>query len=255
MTESIEQRIAAVQHWYHQIEMPNGMTTPGVNNSKLTLSIYDALGFPQDLTGKRVLDIGCADGYFSFVAERRGASEVIAIDYRLPTASGFSVAAGILGSRVRHVVANVYDLKVQTLGQFDFVIFCGLLYHLRNPLLAIDGVRALAKRDALVLVETHTIDASFREKLLAAGLPEANLDAIVGLPMWDFYQRNTLNADFSNKWAPTLAGLHHLCSEAQLQPIAIQGFGSRGAMMCRAIVDDELEHHRLVDSSDGVALP
>ena len=255
MTDPIQQRIDAVRHWYHQIEMPNGATTPGVNNSRLTLEIYDELGFPKDLTGQRVLDIGCADGYFSFVAENRGAEEVIAIDYRLPTASGFSVAASILGSQVRHVVANVYDLTPDSLGHFDFIIFSGLLYHLRNPLLAIDGVRALAKRDALVLVETHTIDASLRAKLFEAGLPEQGLDAIVGLPMWDFYHRDALNGDFSNKWAPTLAGLHHLCAEAQLQPIATKGFGSRGAMMCRAIVDAELEHHRVVDSSDGIALP
>lgn len=255
MTDTIQQRIDAVQHWYHQIEMPNGATTPGINRSKATLEIYDALGFPADLTGKRVLDIGCADGYFSFVAERRGAAEIVAIDYRLPTASGFSVAADLLGSKVRHVVANVYDLVPETLGQFDFIIFAGLLYHLRNPMLAVDRVRALARDDALVLVETHTIDATFRAKLAEAGLPQDRLDEIVGLPMWDFYHRDALNGDFSNKWAPTLAGLHHLCMEAQLRPIATQGFGSRGAILCRAVVDPELEFHRVVDASDGVDRP
>ncbi|MBY0572402.1 MAG: class I SAM-dependent methyltransferase, partial [Undibacterium sp.] len=98
-SKEITKKIAGVPHWYHQIRFPDGSVTPGVNNSAGALAIYDELGLPKDLSGKRVLDIGCADGYISFLAESRGAEEVIAIDYRLPTASGFSVAAEILGSK------------------------------------------------------------------------------------------------------------------------------------------------------------
>jgi tRNA (mo5U34)-methyltransferase len=252
MTQSIIDRVNGVPHWYHQIEFPDGTITPGINLTKATLEQYEKMGLPARFDGQRVLDIGCADGFYSFTAEARGAAEVVAVDYRLPTASGFSVAADILGSKVRHVVANVYDLDPAVLGTFDFVFFVGVLYHLRNPLLALDGVRLMARTGAQVLVETHVVDWDFRTKLLAAGLPPENADSIVGLPMWDFFKRDSLNGDFTNKWAPTLAGLHHICEEAQLQPKAIEGFGSRGAVLCEAISDDVLEHHRQFDRATGI---
>jgi tRNA (mo5U34)-methyltransferase len=255
MTLSIAERVQGVPHWYHQIELPDGTVTPGINLSKATLAQYEEMGLPARFDGLRVLDIGCADGFYSFLAETRGAAEVIAVDYRLPTASGFSVAADILGSKVRHVVANVYDLDPALLGTFDFVFFIGVLYHLRNPLLALDRVRAMARTGGQVLVETHVIDWPFRTKLIEAGLPPENADVIVGLPMWDFYKGDSLNGDFSNKWAPTLAGLHHICGEAELQPKVIKGFGSRGATLCDVISDQQLQYHRQFDSATGIAVP
>ena len=99
---NITQRVAAVPHWYHRIRLHDGSVTPGLSDSQACLDIYDALGLPQTMNGLRVLDVGCSDGFFSFVAEARGASEVVGIDYRLPTANGFAVASAILGSQVRY---------------------------------------------------------------------------------------------------------------------------------------------------------
>lgn len=249
---SISKMIASVPHWYHQITMPDGSVTPGINNSADTFSIYEKLGFPENLTGKRVLDIGCADGYLSFLAEKRGASEVVAVDYRLPTASGFAVAAEILNSKVKHVVANVYDLSPKKYGTFDFVIFVGVLYHLRNPLLALDRVRSMSKPNTRVLIESHVADAELTSKMSGLGLSNEQTRSLVSLPIWNFYYSDSLNNDASNKWAPTLAGLYHICNEAQLQPIKHIGFGSRGAAMCLAIEDGSLEHSRMLDAATGV---
>ena len=251
-SEEIAKKVASVTHWYHQIKLPDGSVTPGINQSAETFAVYEKLGFPEDLTGKRVLDIGCADGYLSFLAEAKGAAEVVAVDYRLPTASGFAVASDILDSKVKHVVDNVYDLSPDKYGLFDVVIFVGVLYHLRNPLLGLDKVRSMAKRNALVLVESHVADAEITQHLSKQGLNSEQIRSVTTLPIWSFYYADTLNKDASNKWAPTLSGLYNICKEAQLTPITHEGFGSRGAVLCKAIDDPALEHSRIMDSSIGI---
>ncbi len=251
-TAHIQQQIQSVQHWYHQITMPDGSVTPGINASAETLRIYDRLGFPADFSGKRVLDVGCADGYFSFVAEKRGADEVIAIDYRLPTASGFSVVASILGSKVKHVVDNVYNLTPEKYGKFDVVIFVGVLYHLRNPLLALDRVREMANEGGTVIVESHIANPELIQAMHKLGVSVEIAQKVVGLPIWNFYYADSLNNDASNKWAPTLGGLINVCKEAQLEPLAHSEFGSRGAVVCRAQRHDLLESSRQMDISVGI---
>lgn len=216
------------------------------------MAIYEKLGFPTDLRGKRVLDVGCADGYYSFICEKRGAEEVIAIDYRQPTASGFSVAASILESNVKHVIDNVYDISPEKYGTFDFIIFVGVLYHLRNPLFALDNLRKMAKPDATVLIESHIADDEIRETLRSEDLTETQIDALSKISLWKFYYANTLNNDASNKWAPNLKGLGEVCREAQLEIVSQEKFGSRGAVLCKAINNIALEHSRKMDSATGL---
>lgn len=85
--------------------------------------------------------------------ERRGA-EVVAIDYALPNITGFNVAAKIFGSKVPYIVENVYDLNLETYGAFDIVLFLGVIYHLRNPLLALDKIHSVVKPGGLLFVES-----------------------------------------------------------------------------------------------------
>src|SRR6201996_4023048 len=129
--------IAAHPHWYHQIEVAPGVVTPGVNDSQM---ILDTLRLPDDLSGLRVLDIGARDGFFSFECERRGAAEVVAIDYLPPEETGFPIAKKLVGSDVELRQANVYDLTPEEFGTFDLVLFLGVLYHLRDPMLALDRI-------------------------------------------------------------------------------------------------------------------
>src|SRR5690606_4371760 len=97
--EQLRERIASVSPWYHQIELAPGIVTPGVNDSAYTLARLD---FPDDLSGKRAIDIGARDGFFSFELERRGA-EVLAVDMMPREQTGFAVAADVLGSKVEYV--------------------------------------------------------------------------------------------------------------------------------------------------------
>ena len=152
--KQIRERIASVAHWYHQIEIRPGITTPGINNSAHTLRQLD-LAARYD--GLRVLDIGARDGYFSFELERRGA-EVVAVDYMDPAETGFPVARELLGSSVDFHVGNIYDLTPERHGTFDLVLFLGLLYHLRDPLLALDRIWDVCNPDAVLMLETQLLD-------------------------------------------------------------------------------------------------
>ncbi|HVV43844.1 MAG TPA: DUF1698 domain-containing protein, partial [Bryobacteraceae bacterium] len=117
---------------YHTIELPDGTVLPGlqsVEHLRWRLSLFP---LPEDLRGKRVLDIGAWDGWFSFECERRGA-EVIAVD--CVALNTFIEAKELLGSRVEYLTLDVDELSADRLGTFDIVLFFGVLYHLRHPLL------------------------------------------------------------------------------------------------------------------------
>ena len=138
--------------WYHDWEIFKGVRTPGRRSVSLVCA---KARIPRDLSGKRVLDIGAWHGCFSFECERRGASEVVAYSLENPDATGFRRLKALLGSRVNYVQGSVYGLSPQEIGEFDLILFFGVLYHLRYPLLGIDRIRTVSRGD--VLIETHTV--------------------------------------------------------------------------------------------------
>ena len=129
--DEIKRQVDAFPYWYHKIELPGGVTTPGF--APLNADIYRV---PADLTGKRVLDVGAWDGFWTFEALKRGAREVVAID-------DFSDYLGSLDQSDRKAWENfdlcrealgydetvcqrrefsVYDVSEEELGQFDGVM-------------------------------------------------------------------------------------------------------------------------------------
>ena len=189
----LQARVNALR-WYHTIELAPGVTTRGVDNTPERLARID---MPADLTGQSVLDIGAWDGFFSFEAERRGAARVVACDYYAwhgtgwgtgQGKAGFELARDALGSRVEDVSVDVMDLSPATVGgPFDVVFFLGVLYHLPNPLLALEKVASVTKR--LLIVET-VVD-------------------LVGVrrPAAAFYPSRELNDDPTNWWGPNPAAV------------------------------------------------
>ncbi len=183
---TVRRLIAEHGRWWHQIELAPGIVTPGDDSNRMKLPILDGLGLPQDMTGLRVLDIGCSDGYFSFVMEERGAS-VVAFDFVPETHTGFATARKILGSNVEYRLDNVYNVTPETYGAFDVVLFLGVLYHLRKPLAALDAIRSVTKPGGKLFVGTMMIDKYFQ-------LPDGSvttLDAVNPLlrtvPLWQAY--------------------------------------------------------------------
>jgi len=235
--EEIQRRMLEYEHWYHRIELAPGIVTPGVMDSQDALAVLDALGLPPCLEGLRALDVGCQDGAFTFALEQRGA-RVVAIDYVEPGASGFVLARSILGSQAEYRTLNVYDVSPESLGRFDIVLFLGVLYHLRNPLLAFDRIHSVCEVGALLFVETQLSTSQTVQALQE--------------PLFQLYPHDTLYGDATNKWAPNISGLQAIVEESQFRVERSLQRGDRGWCQGRAIENDRLEFHRRLDSSTGL---
>jgi tRNA (mo5U34)-methyltransferase len=185
-SKDLRERVAAIR-WYHTIDLGDGVTTKGVDDSPQRLARAQ---LPASLEGLSVLDIGAWDGFFSFECERRGALRVVAADYYSwhgsgwGTKAGFTLAREVLGSRVEDVDIDVMDLSPERVGSFDLVLFLGVLYHLRHPFLALERVASVA-RDRLIL-ETVVDMVGFSRPAMA------------------FYSDRELNNDPTNWWGPNV---------------------------------------------------
>jgi len=112
--------------WWHSFELPDGTLIPGVCDLPGLKKRIEQFPIPQDLRGKRVLDIGAWDGWYSFEMERRGA-EVLAIDnWDNPR---FHQMRSVLSSRVEYRQIDMYELTPERVGRFDIVLFMGVIYH------------------------------------------------------------------------------------------------------------------------------
>lgn len=146
----LQAKINAYSGWRHKMELAPGVFTPGEHDPAAKLA---KLRLPADLTGKRVLDIGASDGFFSFECERRGA-QVTAMDVRAP--HGFGIAKAALGSQVRYVQGSLYD---EDLGQFDLVLCLNVLYHVKEVYLAVERLRQYCAGEIILL--TTAMDGAF----------------------------------------------------------------------------------------------
>ncbi len=155
----------AEYRWYHSIELPGGIVTPGMFDTRESAK---KIGMPASLEGKRCLDIGTSDGFWAFEMERRGAREVVAIDLgqdtradvtvgdvaRVPEGASrqsqtFALAHDLLGSKVEWHDLSAYDVSPKLLGDFDFVFIGSLLFHLRDPIQALIAARSVTKGQLL----------------------------------------------------------------------------------------------------------
>jgi tRNA (mo5U34)-methyltransferase len=138
-----------------------------------------------------VLDIGAWNGCLSLECERRGAGEVLAIGPENPDVSGFKLLCELAGStRTRYEYGTVYDLDPDKIGRFDIVLFCGVLYHLRYPMLGIDNLRRVCRGE--LFIETLICDRTLNRELKGASR----------LPIWRFYRHDELEGDHSNWFGP-----------------------------------------------------
>jgi tRNA (mo5U34)-methyltransferase len=199
------------------------VVTPGANDMEW---LFNHVGLPAHLTGRNVLDIGTANGAGAFVAERRGAARVVAVDIFPAEFYGFNAVSDLIGSRAQYVRTSVYELESVLEEQFDIVLFLGVLYHLRHPLLALDQVRAVTR--GTLLLETAVSDHE---------LGELASDA-----MARFYRRDELGGDPSNWFAPTSRALVDWCTSCGFNTELIdawpQGAPERAAVRCRPTAGD-----------------
>jgi tRNA (mo5U34)-methyltransferase len=149
--EQIEREVTALGPWFHNLDLGGVQTArehflgdfPGAKWRRFQHAL------PKDLSGKTVLDIGCNAGFYSIEMKRRGSRRVVGIDSDPRYLAQARFAAHVTGHDIEFHEMSVYD--VARLGeQFDVVLFMGVLYHLRHPLLALDLIRAHVAKDFLV---------------------------------------------------------------------------------------------------------
>jgi tRNA (mo5U34)-methyltransferase len=210
--EELRSAVGRIQ-WFHTIDLGQGIVTPGRQNSQKKLA---RLGMPADLTGKTVLDIGAWDGFFSFEAERRGAARVLATDVppwggrERGTKAGFGLARQVLGSKVEDRAIDVMDISREELGEFDLVLFLGVLYHLRHPLLALERVYEVSGEH--LILETHVHMIGGRRPLMV------------------FYPTDELARDRNNWWGPNVAAVHSMLRDvgfSRVELVCLRSFPER----------------------------
>src|SRR5215212_11903296 len=149
--DEIQQRVRALGKWFHNMNLRGVWTAPDH-----FLGDYPHIKFrnfehaiPSDLRGMTVLDIGCNAGFYSLEMKRRGAERVVAIDFDEQYLAQARFAAEVNEMEIEFRKMSVYE--VAELGEkFDVVIFMGVLYHLRHPLLALDLIHEHAARDLFI---------------------------------------------------------------------------------------------------------
>lgn len=226
--------VEAVSHWHHIMQFPHGIVSPGAYDPR---ELFSFLELP-DLSGKRVLDVGTRDGYFAFECERLGA-EVLAIDYADMELTGFGAARRIYGSKVQYLQANIYDLGPEQLGTFDIVLFLGVLYHLRHPLLALDRLRGLCRE--LLIMESLACDARvFTGFETGQSLAEL-APRLVDVPLAQFLPVGRFHSDSTNKWVPNAACLRALLEDALFAPGPSRSWGDRVLIHARPVDDPRVQ--------------
>jgi len=183
--------------WYHSFELPDGTRIEGYNQIDTLRKRYARFPIPADLTGKRVLDIGAWDGWFSFEAERHGAA-VTAID--CVEVANFLEIQKKLASRVSYRILDFYELPEAGLGVFDFVFCLGILYHLKHPLLTLEIVCGLTTDTAIV--ESFVTDANTWR------------DHRDEVPTMEFYETDELGNQLDNWIGPSVSCLMAMCRAA-----------------------------------------
>ncbi len=256
MVDTNEAIHAALNHpcWFHSIELSPGIVTPGRKTAQNLEEEWRALRLP-DLRGKAVLDIGAYDGYFSFAAERAGAARVTALDHyvwsvdmaeymkewnathlsgrflpaphksrhwkpeELPGRGPFDSARLALGSHVTPIVGDFMTMDLVPLGQFDVVLFLGVLYHMENPLEAMRRLAAVTAPHGLAVIETLAVDIPGLENRACC----------------EFFPGSELNNDESNWWAPNAKAIEGLCMASGFKTVTILRDKPKRTLKSRAV--------------------
>jgi tRNA (mo5U34)-methyltransferase len=165
---------------------------------------------PVDLRGKTVLDIGCNGGFYSIEMKKRGASRVVAIDSDSRYLKQAEFAAEVLDVEIEFRQMDVYDVA-DLQQEFDLVLFMGVLYHLRHPLLALDLLYKYVVRDKLVFQSLRRGSSHVASLDENYSFNETAIFQSDGYPLMYFVE-NCYADDPTNWWIPNRA-----CVEAMLR--------------------------------------
>ena len=209
----LQDRIDSLGPWFHNINLRGVWTAPDH-----FLGDYPGAKFrrfaphlPDDLSGKSVLDIGCNAGFYSIEMKRRGAARVVGIDSDERYLAQARLASETLGfDDIEFTQLDVYDVGALA-EKFDLVIFMGVLYHLRHPLLALDLIREHVASDMLLFQSMQRGSKHVLPLEKDYPFKESDIFFESGFPKLHFVERE-YSKDWTNWWVPNRA-----CTEAMLR--------------------------------------
>lgn len=208
----IRSQVLRLGPWFHNIDLAGVQTAPdhflGDYPNVKWRRFADAI--PPDLSGRSVLDIGCNGGFYALEMKRRGADRVLGIDFDDGYLAQARFAAEVCGLDIEFRRLSVYD--VGGLGErFDIVLFMGVLYHLRHPLLALDLIREHVVGEMMVFQSmqrgSNEVDAVPED----VDFWQTDLFDLAGYPKMHFIEHRYAQ-DPTNWWVPNRA-----CTEAMLR--------------------------------------
>lgn len=211
-SEAIRSRVEALAPWFHNMDLGGVRTAPehflyDYPNNKWARFRHVV---PEDLSGRTVLDIGCNAGFYAMEMKRRGAERVLGVDSDDRYLEQARLAAEVNELEIEFRNLSVYDLG--RLGErFDLVIFMGVLYHLRHPLLALDLIYETVAKDLLLF---QTMQRGSEAEFLPASdydFFETSQFDEPGYPKMHFIEQRYAG-DGTNWWAPNAA-----CAQAMLR--------------------------------------
>lgn len=210
--EQIQQRVEELGQWFHNLDLGGVRTAPDhfLGDYPQIKWQHFSAALPEDLSGKSVLDVGCNGGFYSIQMKRRGAYRVVAIDTDEQYLAQARFAAKVSNAEIEFRNLSVYQVA-ELREQFDLVLFMGVLYHLRYPLLALDLLHEHVARDLLVA-----------QSLLRGS--KKSMNSPPDLPFWEeevfeneeyprlYFVEHRFANDPTNWWIPNRA-----CFEAMLR--------------------------------------
>lgn len=228
-TRTIRHRVTELGPWFHDLDLHGVRTAPEHPLGDFLHELWSTVepAFPADMAGKTVLDVGCNAGFYTFRMAERGA-RVTGIDHDGRYLAQARFAADVLGHEVELRQMEAYDVGALGRG-FDFVIFMGVFYHLRHPLLALDRLAALVG-------ERMVFQSLVRGPEWGGGpleedypIEEEELFEEPGFPAMYFVE-DRYAGDPTNWWIPNEAGLQAMLRSSGLE---IEAHPGPGVYFCR----------------------
>ena len=212
--EEVAEQIRALGEWFHNIELGGVQTAPEHFLGDFPRVKWQRFqhAIPSHLRGKTVLDIGCNAGFYSIEMKGRGADRVLGIDCDERYLEQAHFAADTLGLDIEFRKLSVYD--VLELGeQFDIVLFLGVFYHLRHPLLALDLIHEHVSRDLFVFQSLQRGTDAVEPIDDDYGFWDTNAFEQPGFPKMFFIEKRYAG-DPTNWWIPNRAGVEAMLRSA-----------------------------------------
>jgi tRNA (mo5U34)-methyltransferase len=246
--EEIRRKANALGTWFHNIDIHGVKTAPdhflGDYPAVKWRRFADAI--PADLGGKTVLDIGCNGGFYSIEMKRRGAARVLGVDSDPEYLAQARFAAEALGLAIEFRELSVYD--VGALGEtFDVVLFMGVLYHLRHPLLALDLIREHVAADLLVFQTMQRGSTRIQPIEKNHRFWEERIFDRATWPKLHFVEHSYAD-DPTNWWIPNRA-----CAEAMLRSsgFEITAHPEPEVYLCRRVAIDDASPRAVYPARGG----